>query len=191
MIDVVGPRRAETPVLGEPRDAGEPAALFVHRAADFDRAVQLDAGAADAFDGKQRRGDPGLHVARSAAVDPAVDDVAAKWIARPAVAGGHDVEVAVQVHDRVRRASVPGADDVDARMARGVLGTAFGGEVLDVESAALQTIADEVRAVFVSLAGRIDRRNANEIGGERDSLRRRRIDLSQDAVDLCGAHSED
>ena len=46
---------------------------------------------------------------------------------------------------------------------RGVLGTAFGGEVLDLEGAALQAIADEVRAVLVRLAGRIDRRNADEI----------------------------
>ena len=86
---------------------------------------------------------------------------------------------------------MPGADDVDARMALGVLGKAFGREVLDIESAALQTISDEVRAVVVSLTRRIDRRNANEIGGERDSFRRRRIDLSEDAIDLCGAHSED
>ena len=97
--------------------------------------VQLDAGAADAFGREQRRGDPRLHVARSAAVDPAVLDVAAERIARPAVAGGDDVEVPVQVHDRLRAASGPGADDVDAGMAGGVLGTAFGGEVLDVESA--------------------------------------------------------
>ena len=144
---VVGPHGAEPPVLGEPRDAGEPAALFVHRAADFDRAIQLDAGAADAFDGEERRGDSGLHVARSAAVDPAVDDVTAKRIARPALAGRHDVEMAVQVHDRVRRASMPGPDDVDARVALGVFGKAFGREVLDIESAALQTIANEVRAV--------------------------------------------
>ena len=100
--DVVGPLGAETPVLREPRDAGKAAALFVHGAADFDRAIQLDAGAADAFDGKERRGDAGLHVARAAAVDPAVDDLAAERIERPAVAGRHDVEVAVQVHDRVQ-----------------------------------------------------------------------------------------
>ena len=86
---------------------------------------------------------------------------------------------------------MPGPDDVDARVAPGMLGKAFGRKVLDIESAALQTISNEVRAVAVSLTGRIDRRNANEIGGERDSLRRRRIDLSQDAIDLCGAHSED
>ena len=86
---------------------------------------------------------------------------------------------------------MPGPDDVDARVALGVFGKAFGREVLDIESAALQTISNEVRAVAVSLTGRIDRRNANEIGGECDSLRRRRIDLSQDAIDLCGTHSED
>ena len=37
--DVVGPLGAEPAVLGEPGDAGEAAALFVHRAADLDRAV--------------------------------------------------------------------------------------------------------------------------------------------------------
>ncbi len=189
--DVVGPHGAETPVLGEPGDAGKPAALFIHGAADFNRAIELDAGAPDAFDRKERRGNSGLHVARSSAVDPAVDDVTAEWIARPAFAGRHDVEMPVQVHDRVRRASMPGPDDVDARVALRVLGKAFGREVLDLESATLQAISNEVRAVVVRLTGRIYRRDADEIGGERDSLRRRRIDLSKDAVDLCGAHSED
>jgi hypothetical protein len=161
--DVVGPHGAETPVLGEPRDAGKPAALFIHGAADFNRAIQRDAGAADAFDRKERRGDSGLHVARSAAVDPAVDDVTAKWIARPALAGRHDVEMAVQVHDGVRRASMAGSDDVDARVPQCVLGKAFGREVFDLEGAALEAISNEVGAVVVSLTGRIDGRNANEI----------------------------
>ena len=161
--DVVGPRGAEAAVLGEPGDAGKAAALFVDGAADFDRAVAARRRRGGCLRPQRAPRDSGLHVARSAAVNPPVDDVAAERIARPAIAGRHDVEVAVQVHDRVRRAPAPRADDVDARVAAGVLGTALGGEVLDLEGAALQAIANQARAVVVGLAGRVDRRNADQI----------------------------
>ena len=101
--DEVGSPLRDPPALGEMRDAGEAAALFVHRAADLDRARQRDAGALDRFGGKHRRGDAGLHVADAAAVDPAVAHQPAERIDRPAVAGRHDVDVAVEVHDRARR----------------------------------------------------------------------------------------
>ena len=64
--------------------------------------VQLDAGAADRFGREDRRGDPRFHVARSAAVDPAVADDAGERIDRPALSGGHDVEMAVQMDERPR-----------------------------------------------------------------------------------------
>ena len=70
--DVVGVARAQAPLLGQPRDAGEAAALLVDRAADLDRALQLDAGAPDRFGREHRRGDARLHVAGAAAVDPPV-----------------------------------------------------------------------------------------------------------------------
>ena len=99
----VGAVGAEPPLLRQPGDAGEAAALFVDRAADLDAAVQLDAGAPDRLDGEQRRGDAGLHVARAASPDPAVADLAAERIDGPAVARGDDVEVAVQVDERPQR----------------------------------------------------------------------------------------
>src|SRR4029077_4341776 len=113
---------------------GEPAALFVHRAADFHRPRQLHPGTAHPFDREQRRGDSRLHVTRPAPVDPSVLDGSAERIAGPAVTRGHHVEVAVEVDHRPRPLSRPGADDVDAGMTGGVLGTAFGSEVLDLET---------------------------------------------------------
>ena len=62
-----------------------------------------DAGALDRFGGEHRRGDAGLHVADAAAVDPAVAHQPAERIDGPAVAGGHDVDVAVEMDDRRRR----------------------------------------------------------------------------------------
>ena len=77
---------------------------------------------------------PGLHVARAAAVDRPSLTTPPNGSTRPAVAGRHDVEMAVQVDDRPRPAA-PRADDVDARMPRRVLGAPLGGDILDVEAA--------------------------------------------------------
>ena len=114
----------------------------------------VDAGAADRLGGEDRRGDAGLHVAGAAAVDPAVAHQAAERIDRPAVAGRHHVEVAVQVHQRVRVAAGAPADDVDARM-RGAC--ARGGRrrrrSATSKSNARSALADEARAVSYSSPG--------------------------------------
>ena len=64
--------------------------------------VELDARAPDRFGGVDRRRDARLHVARAAAVDAAVAHDAAERIDGPALAGGDDVEVAVEVDERPR-----------------------------------------------------------------------------------------
>ena len=139
MIDEIGARPAQCrPMRGQVRDAGEAAALFVHRAADLERARQRDAGARDRFRGEHRRGDAGLHVADAAAVDPAVAHHAAERIARvqPSPAGTTSKWPFRWTAGPAPPRRVP--TTLTRGMRGGVLGTAVGGEVLDVEAAPLQ-----------------------------------------------------
>src|SRR5205807_7930972 len=126
-------------------------------------------------------GDSGFHVAHAAAVDASVAHDTAERLDRPSIAGGHDVEVAVQVHDRTWT-SAPRADDVHARVRGCVLRPSVGGDVLDLEPAPRQLVADRVRAHVVRVAGRIDRGNAHEIGREGHNLVGGAIDFGKDAV---------
>ena len=143
-------------LFGQPGDAREAAALFVDRAADLDRPLEVDARAADRLGGVDGRGDSRLHVARAAAVDAAVANHAAERIDRPARAGRDDVEVAVQVHVGTRRAAAPRAHDVDPRMSRRVFGAAFRGVVFDLEadtSASRSPISSRAVRVVARQAG--------------------------------------
>jgi hypothetical protein len=67
-------------------------------------------------------------------------------------------------------------------MPRGVLAQPLGRKVLDLESATLQIVADEVGAGFILLARGIHRRDADEIGRVLDDLIRCAIDFSENAV---------
>ena len=178
----IGPSLRNPPDLRKVRHAGKAAALFVHRAADFQRPRQPHARARDRFSREHRRRDTGLHVADAAAVDLPVPHETTERIDRPAFARRDDIDVAVEVNDR-SRASAPGADDIHARIPRRVLGPSFGGDVLDVELAPLQEPAEEIGARAVVVAGRIDRRNADEIDGERDDFVRCAVDFREDALD--------
>ena len=68
-----------------------------------------------------------------------------------------------------------------------MLGAPFGGDVLDVERARAEVIAEETRAGLVLLARRVDGRNPDQIRGELDDLVGRAIDLGQHALD--GLHA--
>ena len=121
------------------------------------------------FDGEQRRGDPGLHVAGAAPVDPAVrarrrrTDRAStrrrRGRRRSGRSGGR----------RVMRATAPGADDVDAGMGGGVFGPALGGVKYSTSKPHASSRSPiELCAVVVRVAGRIDGRNANQLRCEGD-----------------------
>ena len=71
-------------------------------------------------------------------------------------------------------------------MAGGVFGPAFRGEVLDAEPELFEPAADETRALFVMLAGRIHRRNANHLGGEVHYFISGPFDLDEDPIDERG-----
>src|SRR4029450_11064963 len=109
---------------GQIGHAGEPAAFFVDRPADLHRSVQRYPRPADRFHGKERRGNARLRVGRAAPVDASITDNAAEWIHRPSVPGRDDVEMAVEVQVRSRRASRTSADHVETWVRRGVRGGA-------------------------------------------------------------------
>jgi len=149
----------------------------------------LHAGAVDRFSREDRRGDSGFHIADAAAEDLPVADEAAEWIDTPAVAGGYDIDVAVQVDDTATTIAAARADDVDARMAVGMLRSPCGDDVLDAESAARQVIAEKARARFVVRARRIDGWNPDEIRRELHDLVRGAIDLVDNALNGVRAHA--
>ena len=153
--DEVSALLAETTVLGQPGDACKSAALLVDGATDLDGAVQLDSRTTDGLGGEDRGGKARLHIARSATPDPAVAHLAAKRIDRPAVAGRHDIEVAVEMHDRPIAPPPPRSDDVDARVGAGVLGTSLSRVVFDLEPTGAQRRANQSCAVVCTarLAG--------------------------------------
>ena len=171
--DVVGPRLRDAALLREPRHTGKAAALFVHRAADLERPRQRHARARDRFRRVHGRGEPRFHVAHAAAEDPAVTHHAGEWIERPPIAGRHDIDVPVQVDDRSAAAPARG-DDVDAGVTGRMLGPAVGDDVLDVEPALPQVIAEKAGARLVLVARWIDCRNPHEIHRELRRSRRRR-----------------
>ena len=178
----IGASLRDPPLLRQVRDAGKSAALFVDRAADLDRAGQPDAGALERLGGKHRRRNAGFHVADTATVNFTVAHQAAEGIDSPAIAGGHHVDVAIEVDDRAR-ATAPGTDDVDPRVTGRVLGASLGGDVLDLERAPREELADEPRAGLVLLARRVDGRDPHEIGGELHDFVGGAIDFGQDAFD--------
>ena len=182
MITALVRSRDSQPVLRQPGDAGKAAALFVHRAADLDRRRVRDAGAPDRLDRKHRRGNAGLHVAGAAAVQLAVEDFAAKRIARPAAAGRHHVEVAVEMDGRPL--AVPWRPTTLMRgMLRGVLLAADRRQQLDVCAMRAQLVADHARAGFVFVPGRIDGRNADQPRREIDDLVARTVHFRQHTVE--------
>ena len=187
--DVVGLSLRDPAALCEPCDACEAAAFLVDRSADLDRAGKRDVGPPQRFGREHRGGKARLHVADPTAVDLPVANERGKRVDGPACASRHDVGVAVQVNDRSARRSTARADDIHARIAGRVLGTPFGDDVFDVKAGPDQAIADQPRARFVRLAGRIDRGHADELRRERDDLVDRAIDLADHAVDdVLAAH---
>ena len=148
-----------------------------------------NAGTTDRFSGKHRRGKAGLHVARSAPIQAAILDVAAKRIARPAEANRDDVEMAVQVYGGSVGDAVVTANDVDARMFRRVFFAAERRQQMHVGAMRAQLIANHRGAGFVIGAGRIHSRDANEPGREIDDLVARTINLRDHAVNSGALHS--
>ena len=71
-------------------------------------------------------------------------------------------------------------------MARRVLGAPFGGVIFDVERKSREPLADQLGAVRVGVARRIDGRNANQLGGEDRHLVGGLVDRGEDAIGDAG-----
>ncbi len=124
----------------------------------------------EGFGSDDRGGQAALHVAGAAAIDLAVLHHAGEGIDAPAVAGLDDVDMRVEMHAGAGRAAVEAGDDIDARIAVGVAGRAFGADELGFEAALLQPRTDVFRARPVGLAGRVDGRKADQVGGQCDQV---------------------
>ena len=161
----LAPDRCRAEMLGP-----EHVAFLVDQRADDEPTVDRDAAALDGRRRHHRRRQTALHVGGAAPVDPAVPHMAPEWIERPPGARRHHVEMAVEVHVGMRRASRLGPDDVDARVGARVLRPAFRGVILDIEPARREPRADQTGTIEVVLARRVHRRHANERGREIDDL---------------------
>ena len=159
---VVGAPARDVAALAEPGDTRVAAALLVHRAADLEPAPQAHAGAPHRFGRVDRRRDPGLHVARAAAVEPAVADDAGEGLDAPAVARRHHVEVPVQVEAGPGAVALEDAEDVRPRVAGRVLGASLRREDAHREAAANELVADRLRCVGVGFAGWVHGGNPHE-----------------------------
>ena len=106
----------------------------------------------------------------------------AERIDGPSGAGGDDVEMAVEVDERMRVPAGPGGDNIDARVRLGMFGSPLGGVIFDREAEAAQPIADEAGAFLVQLPWRIDGGEADQIGGEGDGFVGQAVDGGENAV---------
>ena len=124
-------------------DAAEAAGFLVGRAGNLDRAGKIRIDLHEGFDRDDRCGQPALHVAGAAAIDPAVADDAGERIDAPALAGLDHVDMRVEMHGR-RPAQRPSkrATTLVRGIAVGVAGRAFAAHELDAEAALRQPRAE-------------------------------------------------
>ena len=165
--------------LSQVGDASVAAAFFVDRAADLERSTQADAAAPHRFGGEHRGGDAGLHVGRAAAVEPAVPDLAAERVDRPAVSRRHHVDVPVQVQGRSRAPAPAQAEHVDLGTLRIAAGTL---DVLGLETVRFEPYAEQLRALPVGVAGRVDRWHADQFRCEEGRFLAADRSLGENAV---------
>jgi hypothetical protein len=78
--------------------------------------------------------------------------------------------------DRAGAAALHARDDVRAGIAVGIAGRSFAANETDSEAAPAEPFGNEFRAGRIGLAGRIDGRKTDEVGGERDELVDPRVD---------------
>ena len=151
-------------------DAAEAAGLLVDRARNLDGAGKVGEDLHEGFGRDDRGGQAALHVAGAAAIDLAVLDDAGKGIDAPAFAGLDHIDMRVEMDAGAGRAAVEAGDDIDARIAVGVAGRAFGADEFGLETTLLQPRADIFGAWPIGFARRIDGRKADQVGGQRDQV---------------------
>src|SRR6185369_8811105 len=101
-------------------------------------------------------------------------------------AGGNNIEMPIEMHERAGMSSAPEAHHIDTRKAGRIRRMGIGFGVIDLKSEAAQPLADEFGALPVTRSGRIDGGYAQQFGGEFDKLPAGRLDLLDHA---CGERS--
>jgi hypothetical protein len=135
--------------------------------------------------GRDDRGrQPTLHVAGAAPVDAAFLHRSRERIDRPAFARLDDVDMRVEMDGRARAAAFEAGDHIGTRVAVVVARRALAAHIVDRKAAAPQPLAEILRAGPVGLARRIDRRKADQLGGQRDQL----FDAVVDRSGQCLVH---
>ena len=163
-------------------DAAEAAGFLVGRARNLDGARKIRIDGHEGFGRDDRGGEPALHVAGAAAIDAAVADDAGERIDAPAFAGLHHVDMRVEMHGGARAAAVETGDHIGAGIAVGVAGRAFAAHIFDAEAALFQPRAEIFGAGRIGFAGRVDGREADQIGGQRDEVVDALVDRFQELL---------
>ena len=165
--DVRSPFRGNQAFAGEKVHARVPAGLLVHRGAELEASVQIDAG----FPYRRRReqggGDAALHIARAPAVDPAVLHHAFEGIDRPVLAGRHDVGMSVEVQGGHRRPAGKTAHQVYPGAFLRVVRMISGGQVPGFEAERGQAIVHQPGAGQVFVARRVHGGYTNQVPQKR------------------------
>src|SRR5882724_782050 len=128
------------------------ARLFIDGPGNLQRSRQLRGAVDQCLDGDDGRREAALHVAGAPAIDPAVPYVSGERVDGPAAAALYDIDVAVEMHTRPRRGALAARNDIDARVALAVAGSARRVHILHGEAAGAQAFADELRAASIGLA---------------------------------------
>ena len=114
-------------------------------------------------------------------IDLAVAHDAGERIDGPALAGVDDVDMRIEMDRLARPLAFAPRDDIGARIPVGVAGRAFAADIDDVEAPAPEASADILGARHVGLARRVDRRKADEVGGECDEFVAAPVDGAEEA----------
>ncbi len=130
--DVLHAAGREPALLRQVRDAAIAARLLVRRAGNLDGPVEAGADVGKNLGRDDRGGEPALHVAGAAAIDPAVPELAPERVGGPAAARFHHIVVRVEVNGLAPSRAFPPRHDVPARMPVAVAGLALCPDELDL-----------------------------------------------------------
>src|SRR5690606_8631606 len=168
--DVLDPVRREAALFGQIGHAAEAARFLVRGGADLDSAPEVRAGGDEGLGGDDRGREPALHAARATALDPVTLDLGGEGAAGPAVAAPDHVLVRGGMESAAGALTFVPGDEVPARVRGRVARRAPGADQLDREARAAQPFPEVFADLEVVEPRRVQRRDADEIAGERDEI---------------------
>ena len=180
--DVVDARPRHDALVGEIGDAAIAARFLVRRAGNLDGAGMVGKEGEEGLHRHDRGRQPALHVAGAAAVDAPLAHGPAERIEAPAGAGLDHVDMAVEMDARPRPPAFAPGDHVPARIAVAVAGGALRAHEGRREAERREPPGDDLAAVAIGLAGRVDRGDADQLGGQRHQIVAAILDLTPDCL---------